>query len=281
MARAPRRPRAAGRVRQRQQREDAAAARPARDARRHTCPSTSRASTSLASARSLAARLSRPRDPARVRGLHRADHRCRACRRRAAPSTSRARRSGTSRRRGRDRASSPAWRGSWARAARFLVGVDLKKDPRVLERAYDDAAGVTAAFNLNLLARLNRELDADFDLRRFPHRARWNERRGPHRDAPRQRRVDAGACTSTASSVPLRRAASTIHTEHSYKYTLDELRARSRAAPASPCAASGPTPRSASACSISRCVARERRSRGRSRSRSGSASRRRGSRSRR
>ena len=57
----------------------------------------------------------------------------------------------------------------------LLVGVDLKKDPRVLERAYDDARGVTAAFNLNLLARMNRELDADFDLARFSHRALWLE----------------------------------------------------------------------------------------------------------
>lgn len=55
-----------------------------------------------------------------------------------------------------------------------LVGVDLKKDPDELEAAYNDAAGVTAEFTLNLLARCNRELGADFDLGAFRHRARWN-----------------------------------------------------------------------------------------------------------
>jgi dimethylhistidine N-methyltransferase len=58
----------------------------------------------------------------------------------------------------------------------LLVGIDLRKDKALLERAYDDAAGVTARFNLNLLARINRELDADFDLSRFHHRALFNER---------------------------------------------------------------------------------------------------------
>lgn len=56
----------------------------------------------------------------------------------------------------------------------LLVGVDLVKDRGVLERAYDDAAGITAAFNRNVLERLNRELDATFDVSSFAHRARWN-----------------------------------------------------------------------------------------------------------
>ncbi len=55
-----------------------------------------------------------------------------------------------------------------------LIGVDLKKDPAVIEAAYNDAAGITAQFTLNLLARLNRELGADFDLAAFRHRAAWN-----------------------------------------------------------------------------------------------------------
>lgn len=55
----------------------------------------------------------------------------------------------------------------------LLIGYDLVKDPGVLERAYNDAGGVTAAFNLNVLARLNRELDADFDLQGFRHEALW------------------------------------------------------------------------------------------------------------
>jgi dimethylhistidine N-methyltransferase len=58
----------------------------------------------------------------------------------------------------------------------LLVGIDLAKDRVVLERAYDDAAGITAQFNLNLLTRINRELDADFDLARFHHRTLFNEK---------------------------------------------------------------------------------------------------------
>jgi dimethylhistidine N-methyltransferase len=57
----------------------------------------------------------------------------------------------------------------------FLVGADLMKDPPRMIAAYDDATGVTAAFNLNILARANRELEANFDLRRFAHEIRWNQ----------------------------------------------------------------------------------------------------------
>ena len=60
----------------------------------------------------------------------------------------------------------------------LLLGADLKKDRSILEPAYDDALGVTAAFNLNLLARVNRELDGDFDLRAFKHHAFYNEEMG-------------------------------------------------------------------------------------------------------
>ncbi len=59
--------------------------------------------------------------------------------------------------------------------ARFLLGVDLRKSPEILIPAYDDARGVTAAFNLNLLQRINRELGADFDIAAFAHEARWND----------------------------------------------------------------------------------------------------------
>jgi uncharacterized SAM-dependent methyltransferase len=55
-----------------------------------------------------------------------------------------------------------------------LIGFDLKKDPQVLQRAYDDAAGVTREFNLNLLDRINRELGGHFDRRRFQHQAAYN-----------------------------------------------------------------------------------------------------------
>jgi L-histidine Nalpha-methyltransferase len=100
----------------------------------------------------------------------------------------------------------------------FLVGVDLKKDPLVLERAYDDAAGVTAAFNLNLLARMNRELGADFQLERFRHRARWVEAAGRvemHLVSRVEQRVRIGRHT-----VRFARGES-ICTEHSHKYSLD------------------------------------------------------------
>lgn len=60
----------------------------------------------------------------------------------------------------------------------LLIGVDLKKDEAILRQAYDDAAGVTAAFNLNILARINRELDGDFDLSGFSHLARYNADKG-------------------------------------------------------------------------------------------------------
>ena len=100
----------------------------------------------------------------------------------------------------------------------FLVGVDLKKDPRVLERAYDDAKGVTAAFNLNLLARMNRELDADFDLRRFSHRARWNDaasRIEMHLVSEREQVVHLDGV-----EIHFERGEH-ICTEHSHKYTLE------------------------------------------------------------
>ncbi len=104
----------------------------------------------------------------------------------------------------------------------LLLGVDLKKDARTLEAAYDDALGVTAAFNLNLLTRLNREFQADFEPRAFKHIARYNEARG---------RVELYLESSEAQIVNLRAleltinfsAGERIHTENSYKYHLDEI----------------------------------------------------------
>src|SRR5690606_38776445 len=63
------------------------------------------------------------------------------------------------------------WAGRLGPGAMLLIGVDLQKDPAVLEAAYDDSQGVTAAFSLNLLTRANRELGADFDLAAFRHEA--------------------------------------------------------------------------------------------------------------
>jgi L-histidine N-alpha-methyltransferase len=102
------------------------------------------------------------------------------------------------------------------------VGVDLVKDAAILERAYDDAAGVTAAFNLNLLTRINRELAGRFDLGAFSHRAVFNA------DASRieMHLVSDGAQEVAIGSETFSFAAGeTIHTESSYKYTVETFRA--------------------------------------------------------
>ncbi len=103
----------------------------------------------------------------------------------------------------------------------MLVGVDLKKDPAVLEAAYNDAAGVTAAFNLNLLERMNRELDAEFDLERFAHEAFYNEAAGRIEIYIRS----LADQLVTVAGRPIRFAAGErIHTEDSCKYTIAEFR---------------------------------------------------------
>ncbi|HYG13998.1 MAG TPA: L-histidine N(alpha)-methyltransferase [Methylophilaceae bacterium] len=97
----------------------------------------------------------------------------------------------------------------------LLLGVDMTQDQAKLEAAYDDASGVTAQFNLNLLARINRELDADFDLSRFAHRAFFNAA---------QHRVEmhlVSLCPQQVQVAERRfefQAGETIHTENSHKY---------------------------------------------------------------
>jgi dimethylhistidine N-methyltransferase len=113
------------------------------------------------------------------------------------------------------------------RSGAMLVGVDLKKDANVLHAAYNDAKGVTAAFNLNLLARVNRELGADFDLRRFAHYAFYNPIAG---------RVEMHLVAREAHTVTLGKycfsfvRGESIHTENSYKYSVEEFQALARAA---------------------------------------------------
>jgi L-histidine N-alpha-methyltransferase len=103
----------------------------------------------------------------------------------------------------------------------MLVGVDLTRDPSVLARAYDDPRGVTAAFNLNLLERMNRELGADFDPSRFFHETRWNEEDG----RIEMHLVSRIAQTVTIAGHAIRFAAGeTLHTENSYKYSPVEFR---------------------------------------------------------
>jgi dimethylhistidine N-methyltransferase len=109
----------------------------------------------------------------------------------------------------------------------FLVGVDLRKDPAILEAAYDDAAGVTAAFNKNLLVRINRELGADFDLDQFAHRALWNDRDSRiemHLVSRRRQDVHLDGRTIRFA------AGETICTEYSHKYTLESFREMARTA---------------------------------------------------
>ena len=102
--------------------------------------------------------------------------------------------------------------------AQFVIGVDLVKDPAVLVRAYDDAQGVTAAFNKNLLARINRELDGDFDLTAFAHRAIWN----PDRNRIEMHLVSLKDQTARAAGRSFQFAeGETIHTENSHKFTPD------------------------------------------------------------
>jgi dimethylhistidine N-methyltransferase len=102
----------------------------------------------------------------------------------------------------------------------LLIGVDLKKDPKILHAAYNDRQGVTAAFNLNLLARINRELAADFDLSAFRHHAPYNVSEGRvemYLVSQRDQRVRIGD-----RLIEFRRG-ETIHTENSHKFGADEF----------------------------------------------------------
>ena len=99
----------------------------------------------------------------------------------------------------------------------MLLGVDLVKDEATLVATYDDAQGVTAAFNKNILVRLNRELDADFDMQAFAHRAVWNSnasRIEMHLVSRIDQQVNVGALDFAVEFA----AGETIHTENSYKF---------------------------------------------------------------
>ena len=96
-----------------------------------------------------------------------------------------------------------------------------------MEAAYNDALGVTAAFGLNLLARINRELDADFDLGNFKHRARYNEAHS--RIEMHLESLKAQSVTVAGRTFEFRKG-ETIHTENSYKYTVESFRALAESA---------------------------------------------------
>ncbi len=107
---------------------------------------------------------------------------------------------------------------------RLFIGFDLQKDPRRIRAAYDDAQGVTAAFNLNLLTRLNRELGADFDLSQWQHYTDYNPLNGAVRSflvSTCAQKVHIEALEETFDFA----AWEVIHTENSYKFTLPQIEA--------------------------------------------------------
>lgn len=110
----------------------------------------------------------------------------------------------------------------------LLVGFDLRKDPERVLRAYSDSAGVTARFNLNLLARMNRELGASFRLEDFRHQAHFDPLRGVARSYLVSRRSQAVPIPG-AGITALFHGDEPIHTESSRKYTIDETDAMARA----------------------------------------------------
>ncbi|BAV65300.1 L-histidine N(alpha)-methyltransferase [Sphingobium cloacae] len=119
-----------------------------------------------------------------------------------------------------------SFRETLGEGARLVIGIDTRKNARLLEAAYDDAAGVTAAFNLNLLERINRELDGTIPVDAFEHRAVWNDGQGRvemHLAATRA--VSFSAAGRRFSMHP----GETIHSENSYKYSLAEARLLARA----------------------------------------------------
>jgi L-histidine N-alpha-methyltransferase len=104
----------------------------------------------------------------------------------------------------------------------LLIGFDLHKDAEVLEAAYDDKDKVTAKFNLNLLERINRELDANFDINSFSHRAFYNKsmhRIEMHLESDKDQVVHISALSEKYSF----KKGETINTENSYKYTLNQI----------------------------------------------------------
>jgi dimethylhistidine N-methyltransferase len=111
--------------------------------------------------------------------------------------------------------------------AQMIIGADLEKNERVLHDAYNDASGVTARFNLNVLVRMNRELGGNFDLSAFAHRAIYNRER---------HRIEMHLISKKAQTVRMLgtnfsfRSGETIHTENSYKYSVERFAALARGA---------------------------------------------------
>jgi dimethylhistidine N-methyltransferase len=119
------------------------------------------------------------------------------------------------------------------RGALLIIGADLVKDPAILNAAYNDSAGVTAMFNLNLLERINHELDGEFRLEKFCHRAFYNREK---------QRVEMHLVSLARQKVRVMgkvfdfRRGETIHTENSYKYTVELFRSHARSSGWTPAA---------------------------------------------
>jgi dimethylhistidine N-methyltransferase len=113
------------------------------------------------------------------------------------------------------------------KGAQMIIGADLEKDERVLHDAYNDASGVTARFNLNVLVRINRELGGNFDLSGFTHRAIYNRERHRIEMHLISRKPQSVRMLGTSFSF---RTGETIHTESSYKYSIDRFTALARGA---------------------------------------------------
>jgi len=119
-----------------------------------------------------------------------------------------------------------SFRETLGEGALLVIGIDTRKNPHLLEAAYDDAAGVTGEFNLNMLGRINRELGGTIPVDAFEHRAVWHDGYGRiemHLVATRDLSFDAAGQRFAMA------AGETIHTENSYKYTLAEARVMARA----------------------------------------------------
>ena len=110
--------------------------------------------------------------------------------------------------------------------ARMILGVDLEKEERVLHDAYNDASGVTARFNLNVLVRINRELGGNFDLSAFTHRAIYNRERHRIEMHLISKKLQHVRFLGTSFAF---RPGESIHTENSYKYSIERFTALARA----------------------------------------------------
>lgn len=118
--------------------------------------------------------------------------------------------------------------------AHILIGVDLEKNERTLYAAYNDAAGVTARFNMNVLARVNRELGGNFDLSGFAHRAIYNRERHRIEMYLVSKRPQTARLQGRSFSF---RTGESIHTESSYKYSIDRFNALAKGSGWTPIAA--------------------------------------------